>query len=617
MLTRPAAFGLALALALAACRGPDLVVDEESAGVTTKSSAGTTGEEEPDFECEPWGDPPAALGMGEPIELNFVDVSEAVGLVDTAYFSGDWPPGCDPEGEGWVQTPCKMELQGAGAAVGDFDGDGWPDLYLTRLSARDLLFRNRLGEGGGTEPGVPVFEEVGASLGLVEVFNANGAAWVDVDGDADLDLYVTSMDIPGRFWFYQNQLAETGEASFLEVGLDNGLALDDGVPHFGFGIGVGDYDRDGWLDLHTSEWWPGGAPANYGHHVRLLRNRGAAAPGTFLDVTEEAGASMLMINPEGVYTFAPVFVDLDEDGWLDLAVTSDNGTSRLFWNLGDGTFADGTPAAGVSIERNGMGSAFGDYDGDGHIDWYVSAIFSPDDEVDCGNPVCGTGGNRLYRSLGPYCFEELGRDEEVYAGGWGWGTSFWDPDNDGDLDLVEVNGFQVPHGPPSTAFTNDPMLFWRNSSETEGASRYTEAAAEVGLLDAGQGRGLIVFDYDRDGDEDLLTVDGAGQYGSATKLWRNETGSQNAWLDIELDGVGGNRHGIGARIELQREAGGPKQVRVIGVGAHYLGQGENRAHFGLGPSEQVVAEVRIVWPDGATQMLTGVSARQVLRVSPP
>jgi len=613
---------LALAVTLAACRGPSLDLDEEG-GVTTNASmsagtggTGETGADEPTFPCEPWGDPPAALGMGAAIDLSFVEVSAEAGLVDTAYFPGEWPPGCDPEGEGWVQTPCKMELQGAGAAVGDFDDDGWPDIYLTRLGRRDLLFRNRLGDGGGQD-GVPVFEELGLERGLSEVFNGNGAAWVDVDDDGDLDLYVTSMDIPGRFWFYRNELAETGAASFVEAASEHGLALDDGLPHFGFSIGVGDYDGDGWLDLHTSEWWPGSAPREHGHHVRLLRNRGAEAPGVFDDATDAAGASMLMINPEGVYAFAPTFVDLDEDGWLDLAVTSDNGTSRLFWNLGDGSFADGTPGAGVSIERNGMGSAFGDYDGDGHLDWYVSAIFSPNDELDCGNPVCGNGGNRLYRSVGPYCFEEVGRDEQVYTGGWGWGTSFWDPDNDGDLDLVEINGFQVPHGPPSLAFVGDPIRFWRNRSETEGASRYTEGAAEVGLLDIGQGRGLVAFDYDRDGDEDLLTVDNGGKYGGATKLWRNEAGNQNAWLAVELDGPTGNRHGVGARIELQRESGGPTQVRVIGVGGQFLAHGENRAHFGLGPSELAIAELRVIWPGGETSVEVGVTPRQTVRVAAP
>lgn len=594
-------------LAVAGCRGPALSYEDDDTGEVSGSSTQTTETGDEPFACEPWAEQPAPLGMGE-LALAFTDVSAELGLIDTAYFPGDWPPDCDPEGEGWVRTPCKMYLQGAGAAVGDFDDDGWPDIYLTRLVGPGLLFRNRFGEG------VPTFEEVALERGLVDEIAGNGAAWVDVDGDRDLDLYVATMGIDARFWFYRNQLTETGAANFIEEAHARNLALDDGVPHFGFSIGVGDYDRDGWLDLYTTEWRPGGAPTQDTSHARLLRNLGAGQPGVYEDRTVAAAASMLMTNPAGLHAFSPTFVDLDEDGWQDLAVVSDNGTSRLFWNRGDGSFADGTPAAGVSLERNGMGSTFGDYDGDGHLDWYVSAIFSPDEDVECGNPICGRGGNRLYRSIGPRCFEDVARSHGVDVGGWGWGTAFWDPDNDGDLDIVEVNGFAVPHGPPGLYFVGDPMRFWRNASEL-GPAAFAEASQLVGLGDAGQGRGLVVFDYDRDGDEDLLAVDNSGQFGTSTKLWRNETGNQHQWLAIELDGLDGNRHGVGARVEVRRFAGSAKQVRVIGVGSHFLGHGEYRAHFGLGPDAAPVHEVRVLWPSGEVTVLEDVGVGQVVVVA--
>jgi len=594
--------------ALLACRGPLIAGDGESssdeAPAAESESESETGEDDP-FACEPWQDPAQPTGLGPTVPLGFVDASAELGLVDTAYFPGEWPPSCDPDGQGWVGSPCKMYLQGGGAAVGDFDDDGWPDIYLSRLAGPGLLFRNLEGAR---------FESVGAQLGLVHGFNGNGAAWADLDGDDDLDLYVTSFGDPGRFWFYRNTLRETGEAGFVEEAIPRGLALADGEPHFGFSIAVGDYDRDGWLDLYTTEWRPGSAATEATSHARLLRNLG---DGVFEDRTLAAGASMLMKNPAGLHAFSPAFVDLDEDRWPDLAVVSDNGTSRLFWNLG-GSFVDGTPRAGVSLEKNGMGSSFGDYDGDGHLDWYVTAIFSPDDSLECGNPVCGKGGNRLYRSKGPRCFEELGSAHGVHDGGWGWGTALFDPDNDGDLDIVEVNGFYVPHGPPGVFFVGDPLRFWRNRSEALGEAGFSEVASEVGLDDIGQGRGLLVFDFDRDGDEDLLTVDGGGPFGSQTRLWRNQTGSQNAWLDVELDGHPGNTQAIGARIELRREVGGATQVRVIGIGTHFLGHGENRAHFGLGPSEAVVAELRVIWPSGVETVLTGVAARQVVElVEPP
>jgi hypothetical protein len=608
---------LLLLIVLGGCRGPLPSYDEDTSDSGDGDGDESTSETGDDpSACEPWPEAPAPLSDAE-LVLDFTDVSTEVGLVDTAYFPGDWPPECDPAGEGWVGTPCKMYLQGGGAAVGDFDDDGWPDIYLTRLVGPGLLFRNRLGEG------VSGFEEVGLARGLVDEFGGNGAAWVDVDGDGDLDLYVTAMGLDERFWFYRNQLAETGTANFVEAAHEQNLALDDGLPHFGFSIGVGDYDRDGWLDLYTTEWRPGGFPTEDTSHARLLRNLGAPAPagagqpGVFEDRTLAAAASMLMINPAGLHAFSPTFVDLDEDGWQDLAVVSDNGTSRLFWNRGDGSFADGTPTAGVSLERNGMGSTFGDYDGDGHLDWYVTAIFSPDEDVDCGNSICGRGGNRLYRSVGPRCFEELAEDYFVHVGGWGWGTAMWDPDNDGDIDIVETNGFQVPHGPPGLYFTDHPMRFWANGSELIGAAGFAEHSAAAGLSDNGQGRGLVTFDYDRDGDEDLLVVDNAGLHGSSTKLWRNETGNQHNWLAVELDGRGGNRHGVGARVELRRSPTAAKQVRVIGLGSHFLGHGEYRAHFGLGPDASPVFELRVLWPSGELTTLEEVGAGQVLVVAEP
>ena len=446
--------------------------------------------------------------------------------------------------------------------------------------------------------------------------------YIDIDGDDDLDLYVTSMADPGRFWLYRNTLRELGEVGFVEEAELRGLALDDGEPHYGFSIAVGDYDRDGWLDLYTTEWRPGTSPTESSSHARLLRNLGGVGqPGVFEDRTAAAGASMLMKNPAGVYAFSPAFVDLDEDGWLDLSVVSDNGTSRLFWNDGLGAFLDGTYRAGVGLERNGMGSSFGDYDGDGHLDWYVTAIFSPSDSFECGNLECGRGGNRLYRSKGTRCFEELAAAHGVEKGGWGWGAAWFDPDNDGDLDVVATNGFYVPHGPPGTTFTSDPLRLWRNRSDELGVAEFEEVAELAGLVDAGQGRGLVVLDVDRDGDEDLLVVDNGGPAGTGTKLWRNTRGSDNAWLVVELDGLAPNTRGVGARVELRRELGGPALVRVVGVGAHFLAHGEYRAHFGLGPDEpgaaHEVAELRVRWPSGAESVLTDLDARQVVTVVEP
>lgn len=593
-------FTPALALAcgswLTACGARPSIATETSTSETSDGSESGDGDAETDdgtddgTACEPWDEDSQPTGLGD-VAVSFVDVTAEAGL-SYRYYPDAWPPDCDPMGEGTIDPPCKMQVQAGGAAVADFDEDGWPDVYATRLAERDLLFRNR---GDGT------FEEVGLTVGLDRVFDGNGAGWIDVDEDGDLDLYVTSLDDSEGASFY---LFVNEGGTFVEDAEARGVALRDDLPHWGMSVGMGDYDHDGWLDLYTTEWWPGTTATVDSMHTRLLRNRGEAKPGHFEDVTVEAGVSMLMQNPPGLFAFAPAFVDLDEDGWEDLAITSDLGTSRLFWNNGDGVFLDGTKLAGVSLEQNGMGSTFGDLDGDGHLDWYVTAIHSP---TDCGDMPCGGGGNRFYRNLGPRCFEELADAWKIDDGFWGWGTVAFDMDNDGDLDLAETNGFRVPHGKPYAKFADDPCRLWRN----DGPGAFVELAEKAGLAEARDGRGLMSFDYDGDGDLDLFAVAGDGP-----RLYRNDGGDQNGWLRVEARGTISNGRGLGARVELWRTEDGPVQVRQIGADAHLLAQRPPIAHFGLGPGDATVARLVVTFPaTGTRRELTHLDPRQTVVVT--
>jgi len=195
-------------------------------------------------------------------------------------------------------------------------------------------------------------------------------------------------------------------------------------------VTMGDFDRDGWLDVHTTEWPL--APLVDDPtvtHGRLLRNRGAEAPGFFADVTEAAGLDMaelptLTRSPRvGTFSFGTAFADLDGDGWQDLAVSRDFGRSRLYWNNGDGTFTDGTVDGGLGTDENGMGSTLGDFDGDGDLDWFVSAIHT----VGClsTNWVWRPSGNRLYRNDGDRVFTDVTDERGVWEGYWGWAARFW------------------------------------------------------------------------------------------------------------------------------------------------------------------------------------------------
>jgi hypothetical protein len=290
----------------------------------------------------------------------------------------------------------------------------------------------------------------------------------------------------------------------------------------------------------------------------------------------------------GTFALSSRFADLDGDGWPDLLVAGDYGTSRLFWNEGDGTFSDGTIAAGVGTEEHGTGSAVGDYDGDGFLDWFVTSIFDPCDPAD---PSCSAGGtgNRLYRNEGDGTFSDQTDSAGVRDGFFGAGAAFYDLENDGDLDLVMTNGDLTAAAPSPGA--SDPTRVWEN----DGAGGMTEVSEQVGMTYDGAGRGLLTFDYDDDGDLDLFVVNNSDY----PVLYRNESGNQNGWLRVETRGTDSNRDGIGAVVTLWTEQGAAPQVREIEAGSHFLGQSETTAHFGTGPGSAPVYLVEVYWP--ATQ----------------
>ena len=372
--------------------------------------------------------------------------------------------------------------------------------------------------------------------------------------------------------------------------------------HRGFSVAFGDYDRHGWLDIHVNEWFPYSGTAS----SHLLQNLGPDSPGVFADTTVSAGVSLSSTS-----AFASSFADLDDDGWPDLVVAADFGTSKLFWNNRNGTFTDGTLAAGVGSDENGMGSAIGDYDGDGDLDWFVTAIFDADET--CETQLCNWGysGNRLYRNDGDRGFGDATDDASVREGFWGWGSVFFDYDNDGDLDLVMTNGVDFPDVPADLAFNADPMRFWEN----DGTGAYTEKSVLVGLTDTRQGKGLLVFDYDGDGDLDLFVANNA----AGPILYRNDGGNAADWLRVETIGTASNLEGIGARVTIQPVALGPKQIREIGVASHYLGQSERIAHFGLGTGTGTgpVHSVTISWPSGQSQQFSNVARNTTLVANEP
>jgi hypothetical protein len=480
-------------------------------------------------------------------------------------------------------VPPGQQAMTAGAAAGDFDGDGLVDLFFTRIAAPDVLYRNT---GSG-------FVDISASAGFTQTRPSNGVAAGDIDNDGDLDLYVTGSE-SSRNFLYVND----GAGHFTEDAGTRGasVAAPQSTSLRAQGAAFGDYDRDGYLDILTSDHSRPTATSG----ARLLRNLGAAEPGHFIDVTHAAGLDVYRTSiavPDTSYRFTPMFSDVDRDGATDVIYVSDARTSQLFWNHGDGTFTDGTLAASVGTDKSGMGSALGDYDRDGDLDWFITAIFD--------TPFLGTHpGNRFYRNNGNRTFTDVTTVAGVRNSGWGWGTRFFDFDNDSHLDLIATNGFL-------SGFTADRTMLWRNNAN----GTFADVGVASGIVDTGQGRGLLHLDYDNDGDLDVVIAN----YASAPILYRNDGGNEGHWLRVKTIGTVSNRDGVGALITVTPNADQPEasQIWEITAGDSYLSQSELAAHFGLGDFSAAVDRVTIQWPSGILQTLTDVPVDSMVIAQEP
>jgi hypothetical protein len=511
----------------------------------------------------------AAIGVlaclpSDPALAVFTDVTASAGINHLQHPGNAPPPGLFRTG---------------GAAAADYDNDGWTDLFVTRLNARPLLYRN-LGNGS--------FQDVAPAAGFISSLPANGVAWGDIENDGDKDLYLTSSG-GTRFYLYVNN----GNGTFSEQAAARGAAVS-GVFRYGQSATFGDYDGDGYLDIHTNDW----ATDTSVSTSRLLRNLGAANPGNFEDVTAVAGLNVFRPSrfadgstDSNAFRYSSTFTDLDRDGHPDLAIASDFFTSQIFWNNGNGTFTDGTGAAGVGTDEDGMGSAIGDYDGDGRLDWFVSAL------VDLPGGLPPHSGNRLYRNNGNRTFTDQTDAAGVRNSGWSWGTTFLDHDNDRDLDLFVTNGWDTMSSDQSRLFENNNGVF-------------TDISNAAGVTDTNFGRGLVSLDYDNDGDLDVYIAN----HGAQPILYRNDSVNENDWLKIKLQGTVSNRDGLGALVTLDPDssATGDEMVRELNGGSNFLGHNELLLHFGLGPNMSNVDLITVAWPSGVVQQLTNIPANQLL-----
>jgi hypothetical protein len=331
----------------------------------------------------------------------------------------------------------------------------------------------------------------------------------------------------------------------------------------------------------------------------LFHNNG---DGTFSEVAKQAG-----VDDATGRSLSAAWYDFDGDGWPDLYVANDLWGSKLYLNLRDGKFKDVTREAGLSDFRGQMGIAIGDWDNDGDPDLFVTHwIYQQNALFDNLQLIPGES----HRAPGPLSFGDVAEMEglgQVSRNFIGWGTSFFDYDNDGKLDLFVVNGSTFQDDKDSRHLV--PMknfLFWQKSPQ----DGFFEVGSVSGLpfQEAHVGRGAAFADYDNDGDVDVFVVNQEGR----PMLLRNDGGNRNNWIEVRVKCTKSNRTGFGTKIQL--ESGGEVQTQEIGGQTSYLSQNFQDAHFGLN-HEKEATRINITFPSGIVHTIEHVHANQIVTVT--
>jgi hypothetical protein len=368
--------------------------------------------------------------------------------------------------------------------------------------------------------------------------------------------------------------------------------------------GLGDYDLDGDLDMFLTHWGTRDQLYGYPRTLQtdhLFRNESDASGIRFVNVSEKTGISDLtqLTRPYmfcgarfcrddlgqvqiADFTFTATFARINNDLWPDIAITGDFGTTQLAINNGDGTFRNLENPV-LREAQFGMGSALGDIDNDGDLDWFVTSILGP------GNQYFTPHGNRLFvNEGGSSVFIDDTARLGVADGSFGWGACFLDIDNDTDLDIYHTNGYPG-------SFISDFDAFDTDASRTfimNEAGTYTDEADALGLAARTSGRGIVCADFDNDGDTDILELTDAAP--NSARLWENRTAAAGRnFLRVRLKGLPPNTEAAGARIFAR--IGKKVQMREVMIGSNYTSQNPTVQIFGL-DSSTIVDELLVEWP---------------------
>jgi len=521
----------------------------------------------------------------------------------------------------WGERYADFEVGsiGTGVAIGDYDGDGRPDIFVVSKTESCRLFRNL----GGWK-----FEDVTEKAGVGDKGEAagiwkQGATFVDVNNDGLLDIYVCRYGAPNLL--YMNQ----GDGTFREEAAARGLAVDDGCVMAAFC----DYDRDGFLDVFIQT----NRPESEGHpnpqRNYLFQNNG---DGTFKDVTDRAGVSG---RAQG---HSAIWWDYDGDGWPDLYVANDfSPPDKLYHNNRDGTFTDTINSVVPQMPFSSMGADLGDVNNDGLVDLFVSDMAAtthqkdqrtmansrrlitdpPDDSTEAPEYMR----NALYINTGTGRCLEAAYLAGLGATDWTWSVRLEDLDNDGRLDVFVTNGMyretnnadvmarmmmadspaakvEIQRAGPELA---EQHLAFRNLGDL----RFEDVSAAWGLNQKGISFGAALGDLDGDGNLDIVY----SNYRGGVTLLRNDSDSGHR-VTIELRGTRSNRFGVGSLVRIETDSG--IQVRPLVLSRGILSSSEPIIHFGLG-SDALIKRLTVSWPSGVTQIFADLSADRRYTITEP
>lgn len=514
----------------------------------------------------------------------FINVSREAGV--NAIHRGEWDQFNPNFTNGYL---------GIGQAWGDYDNDGWLDLYVTGNIADNVLYHNN---GDGTFSVAPMADSVSAP-GLL----SGGAVWADYDNDGWDDLFVVNY---GANLLFHN---EQGSA-FTNV------TLQAGIRHTGKGMSAtwGDYDGDSYIDLYVANWScfpecgdPSLDPAKHDLAQDVLYHNNG--DGTFTDV------SHLLVHKKLLGSgFAASFVDYDNDGDVDIYVSNDmlkNPIGNVLWRndgpgCGEWCWSDASVEAKANTKTYSMGLAPGDYDNDLDVDFYFTNIVNR-------MTMLQNQGDGTFVNVAESANTGVGPSPAV-----GWGAVFFDYDNDGWLDLyvtttqfieAKSRGAGGSYNRPEALMAPFPDVLLNNN----GDGTFTDTTPQSWQDDPHATLGIAYADYDNDGWVDFVL----GEWNEGYALYRNAAlgANDNQWLTIRLVGGGAvNRNAVGARVYLTTTDGQAQMQDVI-CGSS-LGAGNDLAlHFGLNKAS--ISIVRIVWPDGTESVLKDTAPNQILRISYP